>query len=111
MLCTIAHAIRESVPRPELVGRIAGTAFAVLLPQRGLRRSVVCFGEDPKQIKDERKRYAQPVTFFTSALACTKAPRSIAELMHEAELRMTRMKDGNRDSLEIALVDSSPALH
>jgi GGDEF domain-containing protein len=60
------------------------------------------------KLKDQRKRHAQPVTFFISAIACTKAPRNIAELMHEAELRMTRMKNGSRDALEIALVDSRP---
>jgi diguanylate cyclase (GGDEF)-like protein len=111
MLCTITHTIRESVPRPELVGRIAGTAFAVLLPNAASEEARFVLEKIQSRFKDERKRYAQPVTFFISALVCTKAPRSIAELMHEAELRMTRMNDGSRDSLEIALVDSSPALH
>jgi diguanylate cyclase (GGDEF)-like protein len=111
LFCTIAHAIRESVPRPELVGRTAGTAFAVLLPNAASEEARFVLEKIKSRFKDERKRYAQPVTFFISALACNKAPRSIAELMHEAELRMTRMKDGSRDSLEIALVDSSPDLH
>jgi diguanylate cyclase (GGDEF)-like protein len=35
MLCTIAHAIRESVARPELIGRIGGTSCAILLPNAG----------------------------------------------------------------------------
>ena len=33
MMCTIAHTIRENVARPDLVGRLAGTTFAVLLPK------------------------------------------------------------------------------
>ncbi|HEX9143051.1 MAG TPA: hypothetical protein VGA09_02190, partial [Candidatus Binatia bacterium] len=62
-------------------------------------------------LKDERKKYAQPVTFFISAVACTKAPRSIAELMHQAEAQMTRMKGGTKDLLQIATVDFAPALN
>lgn len=111
MLCTIAHGIRESVPRPELVGRIGGTAFAVLLPNAAFEEARFVLEKIQSRLKDERKRYAQPVTFFISAIACANAPRSIAELMHEAESRMIRMKNGSRDVLEIALVDSSPAVH
>jgi len=111
MLCTIAHAIRESVARPELVGRIGGTSFAILLPNAGSEEARFVLAKIQSKLKEQRKRYAQPVTFFISAIACTKAPRNIAELMHEAELRMIRMKNGSRDALEIALVDSSPALN
>jgi predicted signal transduction protein with EAL and GGDEF domain len=35
IICTIAHAIRHSVPRTDLVARIGGTCFAVLLPNMG----------------------------------------------------------------------------
>jgi diguanylate cyclase (GGDEF)-like protein len=76
MLCTIAHAIRESVSRPELVGRIAGTAFAVLLPNAASEEARFVLEKIQSRLKDERKRYAQPVTFFISALACAKAPQS-----------------------------------
>jgi diguanylate cyclase (GGDEF)-like protein len=111
MLCTIAHAIRENVLRPDLVGRIGGTSFAVLLPNATAEEARFILEKIQRALKEERKRYAQPVTFFISAMACTKAPRSIAELMHEAELHMTRMKDGKRDSLEIEIVDYLPALN
>jgi len=34
MICTIAHTIKQHVPRSELVGRMGGTSFAILLPER-----------------------------------------------------------------------------
>jgi len=58
MLCTIAHAIRESVSRPELVGRIAGTAFAVLLPNAASEEARFVLEKIQSRFKDERKRYA-----------------------------------------------------
>jgi diguanylate cyclase (GGDEF)-like protein len=111
MICTIAHAIRQNVPRPDLVGRIGGTSFAVLLPNTASEGANRILDQVQKALKDERKKYAQPMTFFISAVACTKAPRSIAELMHQAETQMTRMKGGTKDLLQIATVDSAPALN
>ena len=108
MICTIAHAIRQNVPRPDLVGRIGGTSFAVLLPNIASEGASLILDQVQNVLKDERKKYAQPVTFFISAVACTKAPRSIAELMHQAEAQMTRMKGGTKDLLQIATVDSAP---
>lgn len=111
MLCTIAHAIRQNVPRPDLVGRIGGTSFAILLPKIASDGANEILEQVHTALKDERRKYAQPVTFFISAIACTKAPQSIAELMHEAEAQMTRMKGGTKDLLQIASVDSLPALN
>lgn len=111
MICTIAHAIRQNVPRPDLVGRIGGTSFAVLLPKIGSDGANSILEQVHCALKDERRKYAQPITFFISAIACTKAPESIAELMHQAEAQMTRMKGGTKDLLEIANVDSLPALN
>ncbi len=111
MLCTIAHAIRQNVPRPDLVGRIGGTSFALLLPKVASDGASEILEQVHTALKDERRRYAQPITFFISAVACSKAPQSIAELMHQAETQMTRMKGGSKDLLQIASVDSLPALN
>ena len=111
MLCMIAQTIIQNVPRPDLVGRVGGTAFAVLLPNITSEGAGFILEKIQKELKEERRKYAQPVTFFISAIACTKAPRSVAELMNEAESRMTRMKGTSKDAIEIAQVDSVSALH
>lgn len=111
MLCTIAHAIRQHVPRPDLVGRLGGTSFAVLLPNVASDTAHLILQRVQNVLHEERRKYAHPLTFFISAIACTKAPRTVAELMHEAESQMTRIKGGNKDSLQIAKVDDMPALN
>ena len=111
VLCTIAQTIKQSVPRGDLVGRIGGTSFALLLPNTTSDGANIVLENIQNALKEERRRYAQPVTFFISAIACSKAPRSVAELMHEAELRMSRMKSNSRDAIEIAHVDAAPALN
>ena len=111
LLCMIARTIKQNVPRPELVGRVGGTAFAVLLPNVTSQDARAILEKIQKELKEERQKHAQPVTFYISAIACTKAPQSIAELMHEAESRMTRMKGSSKDTVEIAQVDTLPALN
>jgi diguanylate cyclase (GGDEF)-like protein len=111
MLCTIAHAIRQHVPRPDLVGRLGGTSFAVLLPNVASDTAHLILQRVQNVLHEERRKYAHPLTFFISAIACTKAPRTVAELMHEAESQMTRIKGGIKDSLQIAKVDDMPALN
>ena len=111
MICKIAHTIKQHVPRSELVGRMGGTSFAILLPNVASDAANLILQRLQDALNDERRKFSQPLTFFISAIACTKAPRTLAELMHEADAHMTRMKGGKRDSLQIAKVDNLPALN
>lgn len=111
MMCAIAHTIRQHVPRPDLVGRMGGTNFAVLLPNVGSDVAHLILQRVQNALDEERRKYAHPLTFFISAIACTKAPRTVAELLQEADAQMTRIKNGKKDSLQIAKVDHLPALN
>lgn len=111
MLCTIAHTIRQHVPRPDLVGRTAGTSFAALFPNTTADAANLVLEKLQDSLHAERRKYSHPVTFYISAIACSKAPRTIAELMHRAESQMTRMKGGRKDSIQIAKVDDLPVLN
>lgn len=111
MMCAIAHTIRQNVPRPDLVGRLGGTSFAVLLPNVTSEVANLILHRVQNALDEERRKYAHPLTYFISAIACTKAPRTVAELMQEADAQMTRIKNGKKDSLQIAKVDHLPALN
>jgi diguanylate cyclase (GGDEF)-like protein len=111
MVCKIAHTIKQHVPRPDLVGRMGGTSFAVLLPNVASETANFVLEGVHHALNEERRKFSHPLTFFISAIACTKAPRTVAELLHEADTQMTRMKGGKKDSLEIANVDVLPMLN
>jgi len=111
MMCTVAHTIRQHVPRPDLVGRLGGTSFTVLLPNVASDVASLILQRVQDALHEERRRYSFPLTFFISAIACTKAPRTVAELLQEADAQMNRIKGGRKDSLQIARVDNLPALN
>jgi len=111
MLCTIAQVIKENIPRPDLIGRVGGTTFAVLLPKTNSDTASLILKKVQENLRAERRKYSQPIIFSISAMACGRAPRKVAELMQEAELRMRRTKGSNHDNLEIVHVDSVSTLH
>ena len=101
IMCTIAHTIRQNVARPDLVGRLAGTTFAVLLPKTGSSGANVVLENLHNLLKEERRKYSHPLNFYISAIACTKTPRTVAALMQEADSQMTRMKNAKKDFIQI----------
>jgi diguanylate cyclase (GGDEF)-like protein len=111
MMCTIAHAIRQNVPRPDLVGRLGGTSFAVLLPNIASETAHEILQQLQGVLQEERRKYSHPLTFFISAVACNRAPKTVAQLIHEAEVQMMRIKGINKDSLQIASVDEVSVLN
>ncbi|HEX9455862.1 MAG TPA: hypothetical protein VGA27_15945, partial [Candidatus Binatia bacterium] len=64
-----------------------------------------------KALQEDRRKYSHPLTFYVSAIACPKAPKTIAELLHQADLQMDRMKGGKKDSIQIATVENLAALN
>ena len=109
MMCTIAHTIRENVARPDLVGRLAGTTFAVLLPKTASSGANLALEQLHNVLKDERRKHSHPLNFYISAVACTKAPRTVAELMQEADSQMARMKNAKKDFIQI-VTSEGPSL-
>lgn len=111
IVCTIAHTIRQNVQRPDLVGRTAGMTFAVLLPKVTSSAAHLVLEQLHKALKDERRKYAYPLNFYISAVACPKAPRTVAELMQEADNQMLRMKNAKQDFIQIATSESRSPLN
>lgn len=111
IMCTIAHTLRENVERPDLVGRLASTTFAVLLPKMTSSSAHLALEQLHKALKDERRKYAHPLNFYISAVACPKAPRTVAELMQEADSQMLRMKDAKKDFIQIVTSEQRSLLN
>ena len=111
ILCTIAHTLQQHAPRSDLVGRSAGTSFLVLLPNTTSDAAGPMLEQLRNALQDMRRKYSHPLTFHISAIAYSKAPKNIAQLMGHAESRMTRRKGEKNDSIQIAKVDELPLLN
>lgn len=56
IMCTVAHMIKQNVPRPELVGRLAGTTFAVLLPNMTTSSAQLVLEQLHDALKEQRRK-------------------------------------------------------
>jgi diguanylate cyclase (GGDEF)-like protein len=111
MLCSIAQTIRAHAPRPDLIARTGGTSFSILLPNTTSEEANVVLQEIYQALQEDRRKYSHPLTFYVSAIACPKAPKTIAELLHQADLQMDRMKGRKKDSIQIAAVENLAILN
>jgi diguanylate cyclase (GGDEF)-like protein len=111
MMCKIAHTICQNAARPDLVGRLAGTSFAMLLPETAADGANGILEKLHTALKEERRKFAQPVNFYISAVACTKTPRTVAELMQEADSQMIRMKYAKKDFIQIVTSEGAALLN
>ena len=111
MVCTIAHTIRQNVARPDLVGRLSGTTFAILLPKTASDGANLVLEQLHNALKDERRKYSHPLNFYISAVACPKAPRTVAELMQQADSQMSRMKNAKEDFIQVVTSEGSALLN
>jgi diguanylate cyclase (GGDEF)-like protein len=111
LLCTMAQVIKQNLPRPELIGRVGGTTFALLLPNAGAESVKATVRQLQTRLYEARRKSLLAITFSISAMTCTEAPPSVAGLMREAESRLRRSKARHHDALNIVQIDSFSALH
>jgi len=81
----------------------------VLLPKTASSGANLALEQLHNVLKDERRKHSHPLNFYISAVACTKAPRTVAELMQEADSQMARMKNAKKDFIQI-VTSEGPSL-
>jgi diguanylate cyclase (GGDEF)-like protein len=111
LLCIVAHTIQQQAPRPELVGRMGGTSFSVLLPNTTSENANLILQKMHEALDFQRQKFSHPLTFFFSAVACAKSPKTLAELLYQADTQMDRIKSSGKDQIQIAAVEDMSGLN
>jgi diguanylate cyclase (GGDEF)-like protein len=111
LLCAIAHTIQQQVPRPDLVGRMGGTTFSFLLPGTTSQAANATLRRVQHVLEAQQRKFSHPLTFFCSAVACSKPPRTVADLLQQADTQLERMKDAKNATIQIADLEDLPALN
>ena len=111
VLCTIAKTIQQQAPRPDLVGRMGGTSFSVLLPNTTSENAHAILQKIHEALDVQRHQFAGPVTFCFSAIACAESTKTLAELLYQADNQMESIKVAGKDHIQISPVEDTPALN
>ena len=111
LLSAIAQTIKQHVPRPDLVGRMGGTSFSILLPNTDPESANEILARIHDALDERRRETSHPLTFFFSAVACAKPPKTVAELLYQADIQLDRMRIAKADSIHVAALENLPALN
>jgi diguanylate cyclase (GGDEF)-like protein len=109
-VCTIAHTIKKNAPTAELVARLGGSEFALLLPETDKKMAQAILGDIQRKLQSQMEKYGRPMTFSIGAVTCTRAPQSVGMLIHEAEQLTDRIKESKLENLRVEAVDWSQPL-
>ena len=111
VLCSIGQVIKQNMPRPDLIGRVGGTTFAMRLSHASAESVNATIRQLQTRLYEVRRKSLLAITFSISVMTCAEAPSTVAGLMHEAENRLRRPKALHHDALNIVQIDSVSALH
>jgi diguanylate cyclase (GGDEF)-like protein len=109
-LCSIARTITESMPRKELVARVGGTVFALLLPNTSADLARYILADVLTNLKGRRQKSGQPMTFYLSALTYLQSPTNVGELLYEAERVLSRTREKKTDDSALEIVERAQPL-
>jgi diguanylate cyclase (GGDEF)-like protein len=109
-LCRIARIIADSVPRKDLVGRLGGTVFAILLPKTSSAAARYILADLLTALKENRQVSGRPMMFYISAVTYLQSPKTIAELLYEAERVLDRTKENRTDHSTLEVVERAQPL-
>ncbi len=92
--CLLVQAIRQHVRETDLLARLIGGRFAVLMPETGEETAGIVLGKVQKQLTDLVRRQSWPVIIKISAVTYLTPPASVDEMLSRAKIgsRQTGIK-------------------
>ncbi len=90
----LAQTIRQRVRATDMLARLNGGKFVVLLPETGEETAGIVLGKVQKQLTEQVRRQGWPVLIKTSAVTYLTPPVSVDELLSRAKIssRQTGIK-------------------
>lgn len=105
VLVKLAEHLRSQMRESDLIGRIGGEEFVVLLPGADLQHARLR-AEQLREAMRVVQRPDRPLTISIGIAPCNRANESIDSLMSRADMAMRQAKANGRDQV---VIDHSPA--
>jgi diguanylate cyclase (GGDEF)-like protein len=103
VLGIIAEAMQRHLRRTDIVGRVGGDEFAILLPEVNEEAAQVVIPKMHRRLLDEIWLNNWPVTFSIGVITFLEPPASVDHVLSMADRLMYTVKDKGKNDIHYAI--------
>ncbi len=100
LLTRVVGTIKQSLRLTDVVARIGGDEFAILLPETNQTQARVAVNKVRENLRREMEREKWAVTFSIGVLTCAEMPETVEQLIESADSLMYQVKNAGKDSVK-----------
>lgn len=108
LLKSVANTIRENLRATDVVARMGGDEFAILLPGTDYEGSAEVFHKVRRQILEASDKSVVPITISMGAVTFQTSPESVNTMLSKADELMYSVKRSGKNNLEHEVVYERP---
>jgi diguanylate cyclase (GGDEF)-like protein len=102
VLSAVAGSMQQQLRKTDVVARVGGDEFAILLPEVGTDVAKAVISKMRQRLSEEMQDKSWPVTFSIGVLTFTAVPPSAEEMLNMADKMMYTVKNSGKNSISYA---------
>src|SRR5262249_53085292 len=102
VLRTVAATMHQNLRKTDLVARVGGDEFAMLLQEVGCDTAGRVISNLSQKLRSEMEKHGWATTFSIGVVTFSTVPRSVDEMLSVADEVMYRVKHGSKNSVRYA---------
>jgi diguanylate cyclase (GGDEF)-like protein len=99
LLREIAQTIKSSIRTADMVARIGGDEFVIMLPETGREEAYAAAGKVRENLMEEVNTHGWPVSFSIGVVSCRPPVCSVDDLILEADRTMYSVKQSGKNNI------------
>lgn len=103
VLFTIANSLKRNLRKTDIVARVGGDEFGVLLPEMGLEGAQIVMSKLYERLREEMKAGNWAITFSIGVMTFVDPPESVPEMLAKVDKVMYSVKNAGKGNINFVL--------